>query len=124
VYDARQEQDLTRACRRYKRSLKAGTVRVRADGDTQAQYTHYREARERTRAHTGQIRELLYQRGAAICLLASYCNFTKHLGRVCREYDAATLRHLVQMALDRWTAKGLDRDVLLAIAEEVFGVGV
>ncbi len=35
-----------------------------------------------------------------------------------------SITNLNGMALDRWCAKGLDRKVLLAIAEEVFGVGV
>ncbi len=77
---------------------------------------------ERTRARDTQVRQLLYERGVSMCNIVNYCNFARCLARVCGEYQAATLRHLVQMALDRWCAKGLDREVLLAVAEEVFGV--
>ena len=121
---AKQEWDLARTCRKYDQSLRAGTSMVRGDEDTQAQSTHYREAQERQRTRERQTRQLLDDRGVPVFCVVAYGNYARHLGRVCREYDAATLRHLVQMALDRWTAKGLDRDVLLAIAKEVFGVGV
>jgi tRNA 2-selenouridine synthase SelU len=114
---------MARACRKYELSLKAGAISARSDGDVQAQLTHYREAQERTRARDNQVKQLLYERGVSMCYIVNYCNFARRLSRVCSEYQAATRRNLVQMALDRWTAKGLDRKVLLAIAEEGVGVG-
>jgi hypothetical protein len=114
--------DVTRRYRKYEQSLKSGTVAARGDGDTQAQYLHYRESRERMRARNNQVRQLLFERELPMCSFAAYCNYARHLGSVCGEYQAATLRHLVYMALDRWCAKGLDREVLLVIAEEVFGL--
>ena len=123
AYGTKREWDMARTCRRYERSLKTGTSMVRVDGDTQAQYTHFREALERTQARDKQVKHLLYERGVSMCYIVNYCNFARRLARICGEYQAATRRNLVQMALDRWCAKGLDREVLLAIAEEVFGVG-
>ncbi len=117
------EWDIARTCRRYERSLKTGASMVRGDGDTQAQYMHFRDALQRAQVCDRQVRQLLYERGVSMCNIVSYCNFARRLARICREYGAATRRNLVQMALDRWCTKGLDREVLLAIAEEVFGVG-
>jgi hypothetical protein len=114
--------DVTRRYRRFARSLKSGAATARGDGDTQAQYRHYQEARERMRARLQQVKQLLYKHPVLMCNIVTYCNFARHVDRVCREHDAATRRHLVHMALDRWCAKGLDREVLLVIAEEVFGV--
>ena len=121
---AKQGWDLARACRKYELSLKAGAAMVRGDGNLRVQAEHYRETQERQRAGERQVRQLLFERELPMYSFAAYSNYARHLGRVCREHEAATRHHLVQMALDRWCAKGLDREVLLAIAEEVFGVGV
>ena len=120
---AKQRWDLVRTCRKYELSLKAGAVSARSDGDLRAQAEHYRETQERQRVREKQVRRLLFERELPMYSFAAYCNYARRLGRVCREHEAATRHHLVQMALDRWCAKGLDRDVLLVIGEEVFGVG-
>ena len=122
AYRPKREWDMARACCKYELSLRAGEVTARSDGDVQAQLTHFREAQERTRARDSEVRQLLYERGVSMCYIVNYCNFARRLARVCGDYEAATLRHLVQIALDRWCAKGLDREVLLAIAAEVVGV--
>ena len=114
--------DVARRCRRYKRSLKSGTVPTRGDGDTEAQYLNYRDAQERLQACLLQVKQLLYAHPVRMCSIVAYCNFARHVYHVCRKHDYATRRHLVLMAIDRWTAKGLDRDILLEVAYGAFNM--
>ena len=114
--------NVPRHSRRYKLGLKSGTATTRGDGDTQAQYLHYRDAQERLQACLLQVKQLLYAHPVSMCDIVAYCNFARHVYRVCREHDDATRRHLVLMAIDRWTAKGLDRALLLEVVYGAFNM--
>ena len=114
--------NVPRQCRRYKLSLKSGTATTRGDGDTEAQYLRYRDAHVRLQACLLGVKQLLYAHPVRMCNIVAYCNFARHVYHVCREHDGATRRHLVLMAIDRWCAKGLDRDILLEVAYGEFNM--
>ena len=113
---------VTRRYRRFARSLESGAATTRGDGDTRAQYLNYQESRERMRVCLDQVKQLLYTHPVLMCNIGNYCNFARHVYRVCREHDDATRRHLVLMAIDRWTAKGLDRALLLEVVYGAFNM--
>jgi hypothetical protein len=111
-----------RAARRYESALRVGSSPHRSDGNTEEQAERFRAAAERADIRTLQLKQVLGDLGVPVSLHCIYRNFVLHVDKLIREYDHATLRHLVNHALARWTCRGCRPDVLQAICKRVFGL--
>ncbi len=60
--------------------------------------------------------------GARSIDTVNFLNFARQLWKADRTYRDKTLKTAAQELVDRWTQKGLDRDVLDAIRDRVFTI--
>lgn len=108
------------SARRYARALREGRSQPRSDGDLRSQVNAYRRAREREQARAVAVREFLSRRGVHLVQYATYLNFARHVDKVCRNYGAKSREMLVELAVGRWTAYGLARELLLEMYQTLF----
>jgi hypothetical protein len=118
----RRKRRVDSAVRRYELTLQQGISTGRTDGRTQDQAENYRDALQRVDLRAEQARKVLMRHGVPPFQFLPYRNFTLRVDKLCREHGGETLRLLVEQAIERWTACGLDPEVLRAVAAEVLGV--
>ena len=113
-----------RPCERFAQNLRFGFASRRADGDIEAQASNYRDRTLSGRVRREQTKELLNRLGVHTNYYIHYYGFSMHVDKLIREHDAKTLAYLVRMAIDRWLAMGLEKEILEAVCREVFGLEV
>jgi hypothetical protein len=123
-YETFRQRAAERAARRYGRCVEAGVTPRRADGDAGSQVEHFRLATERSARRKTQLRLVLAGHGILSGHYMPYCNFGLHVDRLIREHEGRTLRQLVEIAVSRWTSRGLRPEVLKAICGQVFQLEV
>jgi len=109
-----------RAVNRYTRALHNGASPGRADGDVDQQAGNYRRASQRASLRATQIKQAAYAHGITPMQVLAYVNYGFHLDRLVRHHGGKTLCLRAQEAVQRWLGYGLRRDVLEAIARDVF----
>jgi hypothetical protein len=116
------DRSVEAACRKYERALSRGRSNPRADGKTREQLENFRQGIERMACRTTQMKQLICSRGVPLIQFVSYRSFTQHVDKITREYRGEALRNLALIAIDRWLAYGLNRDVLLEICAQIFNL--
>ena len=70
-----------------------------------------------------ETRQVLCSHGVATIMFAAYHAFTRELGKLTRqEISMETLQREMMVAVEKWTIRGLRREVLLDIAINVYNV--
>lgn len=108
------------AVSRYRRSLRQGTSPCRADGDIEAQAENLRRALERNELSTRVLAEFSIPPGFRL----PYRNFCLHLDKLSRRHSGRTLEIRVRLAIDRWSAAGLDPAILAALCRQTLGLNL
>jgi hypothetical protein len=116
------QSKINRAVGRYARALARGVNSSRVDGKAGAQAGNYRSAYERNELRAEQARQVLMRHGIPPIQFVAYRNFTLRVDKLGREHGGETLWMLVEQAIERWTALGLDPAVLRAVYKEVFEI--
>uniref|UniRef100_A0A7C4C9Y1 Uncharacterized protein n=1 Tax=candidate division WOR-3 bacterium TaxID=2052148 RepID=A0A7C4C9Y1_UNCW3 len=107
---------------RYLRAIRRGTNPCRADSDAETQAANYRRGMERNALRTAQLVRILARFALSPALRLPYRNYCLHLDKLCRTCSGKTLKTRAALALDHWTAAGLNPTILRTIAEEVYGI--
>jgi len=115
---------LDSAVSRYLRALRQGAVPCRADRDPDAQTANYRQALERNELRAAQVRQVLDSIGVPPVQHLAFRRYALHLDKLCRKYSGRTLKARARLALDYWTASGLDPAILRTVAQQVFGLSL
>lgn len=115
-----EKRTVQRAKDRYEQSLVSGNATRRQDGDIGEQARRYHNAIKHLRNRLKEVKELLMAQGVPLIQFVRYCNFALHIDRLCRQYSGTTLNLEVRIAMNRWLASGLKRELLEAICREVF----
>lgn len=105
---------------RYRLALRDGLGPKRSDGDVEGQVARYQLAQELEAHLVSAVKATLCSRGAPLLLFPVYVNFARHVAKVCRRYGGKTRFSLVNMAVDRWAAYGLSRELLLELFHSHF----
>lgn len=61
--------------------------------------------------------------GVALLQFIHYCNFARHLDRLCRRYSGRQLAIQVQLVIEKWQGYGMKKETLTAIVKGVI-VGI
>jgi hypothetical protein len=80
------------ACSRYERKLAGGTSGRRAGGNAGDQADNFRSAAERAELRMTQVRRILAAHSIPPLQSTPYRNFTLHVDKLHRTYEAETLR--------------------------------
>ncbi len=113
---------IERTTQRYALKLARGDASVRADHDLTAQVRAYQMAMQEQEKRMAEARKVLGRAGVPLNEFLLYRNFVRHIDRLCRTRTGRTLDLLIQTAILRWQAYGLDRKILLTLCQEVFGM--
>ena len=110
-----------RAASHYARAAERGRVSARRDGNIEEQTEAFHDAMRRQEALDRYVKQVMAGFRVPPMHTVPYCAFARHVARVCREHIGETRRVMVNVAVARWLARGLDENVLKAIVEMVSG---
>ena len=92
------------------------------DGNIEGQVDNYQQAAQHHAIVGSGIRAVLNDQGVPVTLFSMYRAFSLQVDKIIRQHDGETRRYLLQMAVDRWTFRGLNSEVLRAICHQVFSL--
>jgi hypothetical protein len=72
-----------------------------------------------------KVKQVLNQHGVSTILYVPYLSFGRQLYKLSRQQDISgeSLQLAAKVLRDKWHARGLDPDILLAVQKGVFSVG-
>ena len=104
--------------------IKTDTGRVKATLDTlrPEMLEHYKAAVTQFCATEAKSRQVLDSAGVQTILYVAYLNYSRQLYKLSRQQGISgeTFALAAKVLLDKWSARGLDADVLVAIRTQVF----
>ncbi len=114
------EAQIKRSCDRYAAKLAAGRGGLRRDGNAEAQAANYAAGNillNRLRSGTAEV---LDRFGVPTIVRPFYYSYILALGkRDRRMWSETQLRNEGRILVSLWVSRGLKRDVLLAVAQDV-----
>ncbi|UCG43295.1 MAG: hypothetical protein JSU73_01360 [candidate division WOR-3 bacterium] len=108
--------------RSYKQAMKDGAVPVADESLKQQQVRNYTEAIDRNREVSRTVSRIIRGLGVPGSEFVRYNSFAFRVDRVVRKQGDRTLAMEVANLVDQWDAKGLRREVLLAICRDGFRI--
>lgn len=121
---------------KYEKALRRGALPLKEKVSIEEQAERFRKAVQRNIEITRAVTELLRKLGSPRSRFGDYNAFAYQLGKLARRYSKKSLKMAVlnvaeaesairwQNLVDLWEFKGLDRDILIVVCREVFGVEV
>ena len=107
----------------YAARLRAGQVGCRRDGLTEAQAQRFAAAVARTNRIRAETAAILDAAGMPMIVRPYYYSFALKLGKLAREaWSEHSRREEARILVSTWTARGLAREVLVAIARDLFSI--
>ncbi len=72
-----------------------------------------------------EVKTVLNEMGVHTALYVPYLNFARQIGKLSRQKEISghSLAMEAKVLLDKWAARGLNREILSAIRFEVFNIG-
>ena len=113
------ERKLKRRRRTYKEALASGAVTRARRGGAERQAAAHRKGIEHSREVSQVVRKALGEAGIAGKQFIRYNAFAMKLDRLSRNYGGKTFERASADLIDLYEAKGLNREVLLRLAEQV-----
>jgi hypothetical protein len=117
------EARFKRSCDRYAQKLAAGRGALRRDGDVDAQSAKYQAGFAEVNRQRSATAEVLDRFGVPTIVRPFYYSYILALGKRDRKMWSETqLGNEGRILVSLWVSRGLRRDVLLAIAQDVLGL--
>lgn len=118
-----QVASVRRACTRYARHLRDGSMPVRCDGDLRNQLANFRRSQQGQRELDQQVRQVLNSHGELPWSFNQYYNFARQIAKLkASDISADSLSREASVLADVWSARGLNRATLAEVCRTVFSI--
>jgi hypothetical protein len=112
--------------RNYELQLRCKMVGRARSGTVEAQVQHYAVAQAHNYTVVVQVKNLLDQIGVSVIWYPYYHSFARQVDKCVRsiEFSAEARRKEASLIVDHWTARGLNRAILVDICYQVFNISL
>lgn len=116
-------KEATQIITKYEAMLRLGANGPVTESEIQRRVANYGTASMMQRAVESQVRQILCSHGVSTISFAYYHAYARELGKLQRQELPESLMEVeLTLIMDKWSGRGLEREVLRDIACQVFNI--
>ncbi|MCR4424355.1 MAG: hypothetical protein WHU95_00540 [candidate division WOR-3 bacterium] len=118
-------KDLKRRANAYRIKTNPERVKQTLEAQIDDMRSRYEIVMEKISTMESEVKAVLNENGVSSILYVPYLNFARQLWKLSnqQEISGRSLAMAAKVLLDKWTARGLNPDILTAIRYQVFNIG-